>query len=97
MSFKFEQIVCIRRNEQPNDCRCITSVRTFSAQDYPVRDVIHLIEDVGYTFYVTDSNLNISLVNVVEREGSKYIRTAPDDTPDDNLLKLPNCDDLIRY
>ena len=97
MASKFEQIVCIRRNSQPNDCRCITSVRTLSAQDYTIKDVIHLIENVDYTFYVSDPRSYVTLVKVVEREGFKYIRTAPNDTPDDNLLKLPNCENSLRY
>ena len=40
-----------------------------------------------------DVEAGASTANVVppEREGLKYVRTAPDDTTADNLLKVQNC------
>ena len=88
---KFEEIICIQRDGQFTDCRCITWVKTRSGQPYSVNDVIHLITNAGYVFYVSNQSGDVALVKAVPNENPTYIRTKAEDTPTDNLLQLPDC------
>ena len=87
------QIVCITRKSPPTDCTCIKYVGTLDS-DYliPVSEVIKLIENGQDRFYVIDiKDRSAVYVLIAQREDLKYIRTRPDDTPDDNLLKIGDC------
>ncbi len=86
-------IVCIRRNAPRTDCTCITDVGVSDSKFLiPVSEVIRLIESLQDRFYVIDPNDGSrAYVLVAERGNRKYIRTRPNDTPDDNLLKLDDC------
>lgn len=49
------------------------------------------IKEGGHA-YVKDSNGNVArLTAEVSSKGTKYVRTKPDSTTTDNLLKLPEC------
>ena len=50
-----------------------------------------MIDNRSEKFFVLDSaDGSEVIVNTAERDDKKYIRTAPNDTPNDNLLSLPN-------
>ncbi len=48
------------------------------------------IETEGKQFYVEYDGDRTEL-EPVEQNGTKYVRTAPNDTPEDNLLQLQDC------
>jgi hypothetical protein len=57
-----------------------------------VYEVVNLIESNRDTFYVVDpKDGSRAWVIVAQRDNRKYIRTRANDTPDDNLLQLPDC------
>lgn len=82
------QITQIKRDGPKTDCTCITHVKTTSYVIFSVPEVLARLSNDR--FYVIDPK-DGSKVYVVsaERNGRRYIRTKPNDTPDDNLLKLP--------
>lgn len=85
------EIVCITTNGPRNDCQCITSVKTSANVRYSVPDVITKIR-TDDTFFVRDPKDNSTVtVRPVPENNPRYIRTRANDTPDDNLLKLPEC------
>lgn len=57
----------------------------------PIEEAIKLVENREVHFYVKGSDNTRIAVNVAtSKNGRKYLRTAPNDTEDDNLLKLPH-------
>lgn len=85
------EIVCITTSGPKNDCQCITSVKSSTNVTYPVSDVIVKIR-TGDTFFVRDPKDNSTVtVRPVPEFSPRYIRTRANDTPDDNLLQLPDC------
>lgn len=75
------------------DCRCITNIGyevgdlQFSATPERIHDKI---EDDNKDFYVWH-NGNKTDVIAAERSGTKYVRTEPNYTDDDNLLHQDSC------
>lgn len=50
------------------------------------------IVNKGGVAYVKDGVGRITnLIGAITPTGTKYVKTLPNDTPDDNLLKLPEC------
>jgi hypothetical protein len=43
--------------------------------------------------YVAAGGANAKLIGEISPRGNKFVKTVPDNTPTDNLLKLPECDD----
>ena len=86
------EIVCITTNGRPrNNCQCITSIKSSADVRYFVSDVITKIQ-TGDTFFVRDPKDNSTVtVRPVPESSPRYIRTRANDTPDDNLLQLPEC------
>lgn len=85
-----ERIVCIRTSGPRTDCSCITHVQTFYNQVFSVIEIIASINR-GHKFYVTDhKDSSKTYVMPVEKHGRWCIRTSSTDTPEDNLLKLPD-------
>jgi hypothetical protein len=55
-------------------------------------DLYNWIKDKGGVAYVQDGFGNkVSVKTAVTSNGTKYVRTYSDNTPTDNLLKLPEC------
>jgi len=85
------QITCIIRNGPPDDCTCIIDIQSNGVQ-FSVDEVISGIINRGTRFYVKDpEDLSRVYVIPVPKQNPTYIRTKPNDTPDDNLLQLPDC------
>jgi len=87
------QITHIRKSGSEYDCTCITDVKTSEGNKYPVKKVIDMIigkdgDDICHYFYVEGQEGRIP-VKAIPNERPTYIRTAPNDTPNDNLLQLP--------
>jgi hypothetical protein len=93
----FEEIICITTNGSREHCNCITWVKTNLENEYLVSDVIRLIGLGTHVFFVSDNAGDVVLVKVVPELNPTYIRTKADDTPDDNLLSLPDCPNTYRY
>ena len=86
------RIVAIRKPDRNSTHEHITHVQ-YDNLIHKVEEVISLIERATNSFYVTVGNAT-SLVTVVRPLGflrRPYIRTTPDWTGKDNLLKLPEC------
>ncbi|MCH7850774.1 MAG: DUF3892 domain-containing protein [Nanoarchaeota archaeon] len=89
------RIKCVDKNQNSNfkDCRCIISIGV-SAKDGGTNQYtpskIHDRINSGEKFYVLNNNQETYLI-AVEREGTKYVRTEPNDTENDNLLKQSSC------
>lgn len=90
------EVICVTVDEDSeyDDCRCIdwigfpaegggTATRT-SAQ------VHDMIEEDGDTVVVEHQGTETTVI-AVTRGSTKYVRTEPTDTEDDNLLKQPIC------
>ncbi len=86
-----EKVTCIVRGEKDeySDCRCITEIRT-DAGSYTRIEAHNKVKASPGSIYVEGGGSRANLVHA-EREGLKYVRTAPDDTTADNLLKVKDC------
>lgn len=89
------EIVCVDTDPNgPNDCRCITRIgyaSTSGGTNYRSREQAHDdIKERGIKYYVLHDGSR-SYAEARTRGGTKYIRTAPTDTKEDNLLKQPSC------
>lgn len=75
-----------------DDCRCIETIGyqyTDTVWESTPEEVHEKIKD-GKTFYVKHEGEKTEL-EAAEREGTKYVRSEPNDTKDDNLLKQDSC------
>ncbi len=45
----------------------------------------------GNSAYVQVGTVKVDVITAVTSRGTKYVKTRPDFTPKDNLLKLPEC------
>ena len=85
-----EQVTCIVKGEPRfADCRCITELRTGTAT-YTREQAHDLVKRSPGALYV-QAGASRSNVIPAEREGLKYVRTAPNDTTADNLLSVRRC------
>lgn len=55
------------------------------------RDQMHDWVKGGGEAFVVVAGRRAQLIAVVSSRGTKYVRTKPDETTKDNLLKLPEC------
>lgn len=85
-----DQVTCIIRNNKYQDCRCIEKLGFGHAKLQKTREEVWRDVKNGEKYFVQKDGSRSSLI-AVEREGTKYVRTEPNDTRDDNLLKLPSC------
>lgn len=89
------EVVCATKDPSgPNDCRCIEEIGVdlttvgFTIKKSPKE--VH--EDIASgTDYFVEYNGSKTEVIAAERDGTKYVRTEPNDTEDDNLLKIGSC------
>jgi len=86
-----EKVTCIVRGDKDkySDCRCITEIRT-DAGKYSRGEAHDEVKRSPGSIYVEQGGSKANLVPA-EREGLKYVRTAPNDTTADNLLKVRDC------
>jgi hypothetical protein len=85
---------CVNVDSNPTDCRDIETIG-FDAKEGGIatrtpEQVYDLIEKEGYNV-VVEHNGTRTDVNAVKRGETKYVRSEPNDTKDDNLLKQDNC------
>jgi hypothetical protein len=85
-----EKVTCIVKGEPRYwDCRCITHIQTDLRRH--TREQAHdQVKAVPNSIYVEGGGARAYLIPAT-REGVKYVRTRPDDTPEDNLLKVREC------
>ncbi len=81
------QITHVRKSGDEYDCSCITNVKTSTDEEFNVSEVITLIQS-NHGFFVNGPSGPVD-VDAVPHGNPWYIRTDGNDTPDDNLLKLP--------
>ena len=86
-----EKVTCIVRGDKNtySDCRCITQIRT-EIGTYTRIEAHNKVKNAPGSIYVEVGSSRANLV-AAEREGLKYVRTAPNDTTADNLLKVRDC------
>lgn len=86
-----ERVTCIARGDKDkySDCRCITEIRT-DARKYTRLEAHDKVKASPGSIYVEAWGSRANLIPA-EREGLKYVRTAPNDTTTDNLLKVRDC------
>jgi hypothetical protein len=86
-----ERVTCIIRGDanRYSDCRCISELRTDVAK-YTRLEAHDKVKAAPGSIYVEVAGSKAIVVNA-EREGLKYVRTAPNDTTADNLLKVRDC------
>jgi hypothetical protein len=90
-------------NNQEVPCERITDIKYYvmsptvsptllgeTVQESSVAEAVDLIETNQYEFYVETQKSDKPLVHVAELNGHKYLRSEPNDTENDNLLKLPD-------
>jgi hypothetical protein len=98
------KIIAVRLCDTGNACQRITAIKYAEPikpmlltkfQEYKecpcsltIEQVISMMNE-GYKFFVEGENKSETQVISVRADGRKYIRTAPNDTDDDNLLSLP--------
>lgn len=86
-----EKVECIVKGESHlySDCRCITQLKT-AANTYSRAQAHYLVDSTPGALYVEGGGSRANVV-AATREGLKYVRTAPNDTTADNLLKVREC------
>lgn len=86
-----ERVTCIVKGERHrySDCRCITEIRTDAAR-YTRLEAHNKVKSSPGSIYVESGGSTANVI-AAEREGLKYVRTAPDDTTADNLLRAREC------
>lgn len=90
------EIYCrsINQNSPHDDCRCIDYVRFMAngaSHKAPPEMVYDHIVEQGKEFYVEYEREKTEVVPVENSDGENYIRTAPNDTKNDNLLNIKSC------
>jgi hypothetical protein len=91
-----QEITCrVIDDESPHDdCRCIEYVRFMAngvSHRAPPERVYEHIVNGDKKFYVEHKYKHIPVIPVENPNGENYIRTAPTDTTEENLLELPSC------
>ncbi len=87
-----ERVTCVVRGDRAkySDCRCITELRTASGTTLLRLEAHYLVKATPGALYVEREGSRVDLL-AAEREGLRYVRTEPNDTERDNLLKLVEC------
>ncbi|MDB5122348.1 MAG: hypothetical protein JWP94_477 [Mucilaginibacter sp.] len=87
------QVVCITKPNADSTYEHITQIGyddDGTVYLIPASTVIKRIEANDKEFYVKAAGETVYLI-VYERDDKKFIKTKPDDTKKDNLLKLRQC------
>jgi hypothetical protein len=87
-----ERVMCVKRGDahKHSDCRSITKIRTDEWKEYTREEAHEKVKAAPGSLQVQAGGKTVPLLPA-EHEGIKYVRTLPDDTADDNLLKVETC------
>ena len=87
-----EKVTCIVKGEAHlhSDCRSITKIRTDSFHEYTRKQAHDKVKAAPGSIVVEGGGETAPLIPA-ERNGKEYVRTRPDDTTADNLLKVKEC------
>ena len=89
------QVTCTRKSNPPTgDCTYIIAIGRFPELGGVIsrETAIQMIDRDPTAFYVVDpADRSRVYVKVARRGNLRYLRTASNDTPRDNLLQLPSC------
>ena len=87
-----EKVTCIVKGEAHlhSDCRSITKITTDNWRVYTREQAHDQVKAYPGSIVVEGGGETAPLIPG-EREGKKYVRTRPDDTTADNLLKVREC------
>jgi len=87
-----EKVTCIVKGEAHlhSDCRCITEIQVDGWKKYTRSEAHDKVKASPGSIVVEGGGQTVDLLPA-EREGTKYVRTRPDDTKEDNLLKVKTC------
>ena len=82
-------MVYVKTIDAPPNCMDCTAIRNLCLSDNR-----RLTRDMVYTLVLTGSRITSGseqgpVLIAATREGTRYVRTEPNDTPSDNLLRLP--------
>lgn len=89
------EVICTTKDpDGPNDCRCIdelgVKLTTIGSTITRTPEQPHIDLKDGKDYYIEYGGSETDLIPA-EREGTKYVRTEPNDTSDDNLLQIQDC------
>lgn len=76
-------------SQKYSDCRCITTLKTTTISFSRTQAHDKVKANPG-SLYVEKAGSRANLI-AATREGLKYVRTAPNDMKEDNLLKVREC------
>lgn len=86
--------VNIDKSSQYDDCRCIEEIGFRAEGGGTVTrtpaHVYDMVENDGDTVFVEHKGTTTEVIGATHGS-TKYVRTEPNDTKDDNLLKQPSC------
>jgi hypothetical protein len=91
------KIKCIKKENgnHENPCEAISSLGwiddlTQKSGSSCRIQMYEFVKEGGYA-YVEKNNSRVKLITAISSKGNKYVKTNPNDTEDDNLLKLSKC------
>ncbi|WP_423745121.1 DUF3892 domain-containing protein [Haladaptatus sp. SPP-AMP-3] len=88
------EVTCVTKDtgSSYDDCRCIKRIgyKIGSSSYSGTPSKIHDDINNGKSYYVTNNGTRTDLI-AAKHGLTKYVRTEPNDTPNDNLLKQPSC------
>lgn len=87
------QIKCINKLDRDNQWESITHVGGFTDKRWKITqdEAIAHIESGEWGFFVSVGGQSVWAVVATSRFGNKYLKTAPDEGEQNNLLSLPEC------
>lgn len=89
------EVVCTTKDpDGPNDCRCIEKLGVhLTTVDSTITQTPEEVHDKikdGKSYHVEHNGSKTELL-AATRGSTKYVRTKPNDDPDDNLLQIKDC------
>ena len=87
-----EKVTCIVKGEEylHFDCCCITQIQVDGRQIYTREQAHYKVTAAPGSIVVDAGGRTVDLIPA-QRGETKYVRTRPDDTTEDNLLKVKEC------
>jgi Protein of unknown function (DUF3892) len=81
------EIICIVPDSSDPDNRIdsVGGVGWTKSEDIVIAEI-----EAGAEYFVEENGAVVDII-VAERDGRKYLRTDPDETSENNLLRLPTC------
>jgi hypothetical protein len=87
-----EKVTCIVKGEAHlhSDCCCITKIKVDGWHTYTREEAHDKVTTTPGSIVVEAGGNTVDLIPA-KRGDTKYVRTRPDDTKEDNLLKVQEC------